>query len=148
MWSPSLWGDLHDWWDMENQSCWYCSLWSHPDPPLEQMLPISMNKNSWLLDMTFLHQQLSALLSSCIWCCELGYKSINISEQPAASIYRVITLFVVWLTKDFYPASFEVSKAQQLSIMFSLGMALHQWVMKSCCFEGKMFSFWVANRSF
>lgn len=148
MWSPSLWGDLHDWWDMENQSCWYCSLWSHPDPPLEQTLPISMYKNSWLLAMTFLHQQLSAILSSWIWCCELGYKSINISEQHAASICRVITLFVVWLTKDFYPASFEVSTAQKLSIMFSLGMTLHQWVTKSWCFEGKMFSFSVANRSF
>jgi len=77
------------------------------------------------LDMTFLQQQLSALLLSWIWCCEIGYKSINISEQPVASIYRVITLSVVWLTKDFYPASFEVSTAQQLSIMFSLGMILH-----------------------
>jgi len=147
MWSPSLSGDLHDWWDKENQSCWYCSLWSYLDPPLEQMLPISMHKNSWMLDTMFLHQQLSALLSSWIWCCKLGYKSINISEQPA-SIHRVITLFVVWLTKDFYPASFEVSTAHRLSIMFSLGMILHQWVIKSWCFEGKMFSFSVANRSF
>jgi hypothetical protein len=40
-WSPWPEGGLHDWWDMENQSCWYCTPWLYLDPLLAQMLPIS-----------------------------------------------------------------------------------------------------------